>query len=183
MTGSHRYRLTAGKGLEHRIDYSHVSDALFRCDTVRLTEPERLSGKRRESIENPANAVFVSAVSIAEVAMKAWSRMCVSRSSFTHWRVAAASGVSTSASPSGKLTVASAAVAGQRCQLREVTPVEQRGHPDRATRVSAGYQRSPRAPRAGHDGGEEFGTSAASAASGRLAMPHVSELPMPSRSW
>ena len=37
MTGSHRYRLTAGKGLEHRIDYSHVSDALFRCDTVRLT--------------------------------------------------------------------------------------------------------------------------------------------------
>ena len=33
-----------------------------------LTEPERLSGKRRESIENPANAVFVSAVSIAEIA-------------------------------------------------------------------------------------------------------------------
>ena len=35
-----------------------------------LTEPERLAGKRRESIENPANPVFVSAVSIAEVAIK-----------------------------------------------------------------------------------------------------------------
>ncbi len=35
-----------------------------------LTEPERLSRKRRESIENPANAVFVSAVSIAEIAIK-----------------------------------------------------------------------------------------------------------------
>ena len=37
MTGSHRYRSPAGKGLEYRIDYSHVSDALFRCDAVRLT--------------------------------------------------------------------------------------------------------------------------------------------------
>ena len=35
-----------------------------------LTEPERLARKRRESIENPANAVFVSAVSIAEIAIK-----------------------------------------------------------------------------------------------------------------
>ena len=35
-----------------------------------LTEPERLSHKRRESIENPANPVFVSAVSIAEIAIK-----------------------------------------------------------------------------------------------------------------
>ena len=30
-----------------------------------LTAPERLAPKRSESIENPANAVFVSAVSIA----------------------------------------------------------------------------------------------------------------------
>ena len=36
-----------------------------------LTEPERLVRKRSESIENPANAVFVSAVSIAEIAIKA----------------------------------------------------------------------------------------------------------------
>ncbi len=35
-----------------------------------LNEPERLGRKRRESIENPANAVFVSAVSIAEIAIK-----------------------------------------------------------------------------------------------------------------
>ena len=35
-----------------------------------LTEPERLARKRSESIENPANAVFVSAVSIAEIAIK-----------------------------------------------------------------------------------------------------------------
>ncbi len=35
-----------------------------------LTEPERLAPKRSESIENPANAVFVSAVSIAEIAIK-----------------------------------------------------------------------------------------------------------------
>ncbi len=35
-----------------------------------LTEPERLARKRNESIENPANAVFVSAVSIAEIAIK-----------------------------------------------------------------------------------------------------------------
>ena len=42
MTGSHRYRLTGGKGLEYRIDYSHVSDALFRCDAVRLTACDAL---------------------------------------------------------------------------------------------------------------------------------------------
>ena len=35
-----------------------------------LTEPERLARKRSESIENPANTVFVSAVSIAEIAIK-----------------------------------------------------------------------------------------------------------------
>ena len=35
-----------------------------------LTEPERLARKRSESIESPANAVFVSAVSIAEIAIK-----------------------------------------------------------------------------------------------------------------
>ena len=35
-----------------------------------LNEPERLGRKRRDSIENPANAVFVSAVSIAEIAIK-----------------------------------------------------------------------------------------------------------------
>ena len=33
-----------------------------------LTEPERLARRYRESIENPANAVFVSAISIAEIA-------------------------------------------------------------------------------------------------------------------
>ena len=35
-----------------------------------LTEPERLARKRSESIESPANAVFVSAVSLAEIAIK-----------------------------------------------------------------------------------------------------------------
>lgn len=35
-----------------------------------LTEPERLARRYRESIENPANAVFVSAISIAEIAIK-----------------------------------------------------------------------------------------------------------------
>ena len=35
-----------------------------------LTEPERLARTRSDAIENPANAVFVSAVSIAEVAIK-----------------------------------------------------------------------------------------------------------------
>ena len=35
-----------------------------------LTDPERLTPRRRESIENPANAVFVSAVSIAEIGIK-----------------------------------------------------------------------------------------------------------------
>ena len=37
MTGSHRDRCAALKGREYRIDYSRVSDALFRCDAVRLT--------------------------------------------------------------------------------------------------------------------------------------------------
>ncbi len=35
-----------------------------------LTEPERLDRTRSDAIENPANAVFVSAVSIAEIAIK-----------------------------------------------------------------------------------------------------------------
>ena len=35
-----------------------------------LTEPERLSRARTESIENPANIVLVSAVSMAEIAIK-----------------------------------------------------------------------------------------------------------------
>ena len=35
-----------------------------------LTEPERLSRERRESIESPANVVLVSAVSMAEIAIK-----------------------------------------------------------------------------------------------------------------
>ena len=35
-----------------------------------LTEPERLARIRSDAIENPANAVFVSAVSIAEIAIK-----------------------------------------------------------------------------------------------------------------
>jgi len=35
-----------------------------------LTEPERLARARSDAIENPANAVFVSAVSIAEIAIK-----------------------------------------------------------------------------------------------------------------
>ena len=35
-----------------------------------LTEPERLSRRRREAIENAANAVFASAISIAEIGIK-----------------------------------------------------------------------------------------------------------------
>ena len=35
-----------------------------------LTEPERLARIRSDAIENPANAVFVSAVSTAEIAIK-----------------------------------------------------------------------------------------------------------------
>ncbi len=35
-----------------------------------LTEPERLARTRSDAIENPANAVFASAVSIAEIAIK-----------------------------------------------------------------------------------------------------------------
>ena len=35
-----------------------------------LTEPERLDRTRSDAIENPANDVFVSAVSIAEIAIK-----------------------------------------------------------------------------------------------------------------
>ena len=43
-----------------------------------LTEPERLSRERNESIENPANVVFVSAVSMAEIAVKvAIGKLCV----------------------------------------------------------------------------------------------------------
>ena len=39
-----------------------------------LTEPERLSRARTESIENPANIVLVSAVSMAEIAIKVSNR-------------------------------------------------------------------------------------------------------------
>ena len=43
-----------------------------------LTEPERLSRERNESIENPANVVFVSAVSMAEIAVKvSIGKLCV----------------------------------------------------------------------------------------------------------
>ncbi|MCY4373600.1 MAG: type II toxin-antitoxin system VapC family toxin [Spirochaetaceae bacterium] len=35
-----------------------------------LTEPERLARTRSDAIESPANAVFASAVSIAEIAIK-----------------------------------------------------------------------------------------------------------------
>ena len=47
MSGRHRYppnrcRCAAFEGLEYRIDYSHVSDALFRCDAVRLTALDAL---------------------------------------------------------------------------------------------------------------------------------------------
>ena len=35
-----------------------------------LAEPERLTRERKESIDNSANVVFVSAVSIAEIAIK-----------------------------------------------------------------------------------------------------------------
>jgi len=36
-----------------------------------LAEPERISGKKREEIESPANIVYISAISIAELMIKA----------------------------------------------------------------------------------------------------------------